>query len=68
MPSLSWINKEVSIKEAEKAPIFRISLPAGNVLVEGDNLEVMKVMDLMGEKVKIIYFDPPFMFNNLEVD
>lgn len=68
-PFLYWSNRETAFKEAEKAPITKVSIPKGNVLVEGDNLEVMKLMCLSSErKVKLVYFDPPFMFRNLELE
>lgn len=66
----TWVGKKASIVEANK-PIRRTLRPCpeeskgwdttGNLYIEGDNLEVLKLLQesYLG-KVKMIYIDPPY--------
>ena len=41
--------------------IDRLRLAAGNVFIEGDNLEVLKLLQkAYNDQVKLIYIDPPY--------
>ncbi|GAB3120623.1 site-specific DNA-methyltransferase [Novispirillum itersonii] len=70
MPSLNWIGKE-AVEHHHKEVPYRLvhcdgSLSAGdpdagNLLVQGDNLEALKaLLPYYGGQVKCIYIDPPF--------
>ena len=66
----TWVGKRASIVEANK-PIRKTLCPCpeesknwdttGNLYIEGDNLEVLKLLQkaYLG-KVKMIYIDPPY--------
>ena len=70
----TWVGKKASIVEANK-PIRKTLRPCqeeskdwdttGNLYIEGDNLEVLKLLQesYLG-KVKMIYIDPPYNTGN----
>lgn len=76
MPTLHWLNKDKTIKEAKKVP-YRIlkenkELSYGNdtntenMIIKGDNLEVLKsLLPYYTGKVKCIYIDPPYNTGNI---
>ena len=71
---LTWVGKKASIVEANK-PIRKTLRPCkkesvnwdntGNLYIEGDNLEVLKLMQesYLG-KIKMIFIDPPYNTGN----
>ena len=67
---LNWVGKKSAIAEADAAT-DKILLPykeeskhwesTGNLYIEGDNLDVLKLLqDSYKNKIKIIYIDPPY--------
>jgi adenine-specific DNA-methyltransferase len=71
---LMWAGKQAAI-DALQAPSFASLVPdeghsvnwdsADNVFVEGDNLEVLKLLqNAYNDKVKLIYIDPPYNTGN----
>ena len=76
MPTLHWLNKDKTIKEAKKVS-YRIlkenkNLSYGNdtntenMIIKGDNLEVLKsLLPYYTGKVKCIYIDPPYNTGNI---
>lgn len=75
MPTLHWINKDKAVKEAKKVP-YRIlkenkELSYGiggteNVIIKGDNLEVLKsLLPYYRGQIKCIYIDPPYNTGNI---
>jgi adenine-specific DNA-methyltransferase len=74
MPTLNWIGKEAVANHHRQVP-YRLlrcdkSLSAGdpdagNLLVQGDNLEALKaLLPYYAGKVKCIYIDPPYNTGN----
>ena len=70
MPTLSWLTREEDIGAAGRVP-YRLleEIPkhsagdrdAGNMLVQGDNLEALKaLLPFYAGRVKCIYIDPPY--------
>jgi adenine-specific DNA-methyltransferase len=70
MPTLHWLTKDDDVKAAQKVP-YRLleEVPelgagdpnAGNMLIQGDNLEALKaLLPFYAGRVKCIYIDPPF--------
>ena len=76
MPTLHWLNKDKTIKEAKKVP-YRIlkenkelsygnDINTENMIIKGDNLEVLKsLLPYYTGKVKCIYIDPPYNTGNI---
>ena len=71
---LSWAGKSASIKALQQ-PSFASLKPeieksvnwneAKNVFIEGDNLEVLKILQKShNDKIKMIYIDPPYNTEN----
>ena len=71
---LSWAGKKSS-SEALQLPSYAALVPdfeksinwdsAENVFIEGDNLEVLKLLrDTYNDKIKMIYIDPPYNTGN----
>jgi adenine-specific DNA-methyltransferase len=74
MPTLHWIGREAVINHHNEIP-YRLlrwesdlsvgDVDAGNLLVEGDNLEALKaLLPYYAGKVKCIYIDPPYNTGN----
>lgn len=70
MPTLRWLTRDDDVRAAEKVP-YRLleEVPelgsgdrdAGNMLIQGDNLEALKaLLPYYAGKVKCIYIDPPY--------
>ena len=70
MPLLTWSDREEDLTRAALAP-YRLLEPvanlhygeedAGNLLIEGDNLEALKALQpYYGGAVKCIFIDPPY--------
>jgi adenine-specific DNA-methyltransferase len=70
MPILQWLNREQSLREANRVP-YRLleadpALSHGdeateNMLIQGDNLEALKaLLPYYAGKVKCIFIDPPY--------
>ena len=70
MPTLRWLTRDEDVRAAEKVP-YRLleEVPelgygdrdAGNMLIQGDNLEALKaLLPYYAGQVKCIYIDPPF--------
>jgi adenine-specific DNA-methyltransferase len=74
MPSLNWIGKEAVEHHHRDVPYRLIHCDgdlsagdpeAGNLLVQGDNLEALKaLLPYYGGQVKCIYIDPPYNTGN----
>jgi adenine-specific DNA-methyltransferase len=70
MPTLNWLTRQQDIRAAksvayrllEEAPDLSYGEPsAGNMLIQGDNLEALKaLLPFYAGRVKCIYIDPPF--------
>lgn len=69
MPILEWLNKNESVKTADKAPYRLLKAnpelsyggQTGNMLIKGDNLEALKaLLPYYKGQVKCIYIDPPY--------
>ena len=70
MPTLDWIGKKAVVNHHREVPYRLIHCDkdksvgdpdAGNLLVQGDNLEALKaLLPYYAGKVKCIYIDPPF--------
>jgi site-specific DNA-methyltransferase (adenine-specific)/adenine-specific DNA-methyltransferase len=74
MPSLNWIGKSAVVAHHKQVP-FRLlkcradlsvgDPQAGNLLVQGDNLEALKaLLPYYAGQVKCIYIDPPYNTGN----
>jgi site-specific DNA-methyltransferase (adenine-specific)/adenine-specific DNA-methyltransferase len=74
MPSLTWIGKAAVVGHHKQVP-FRLlkcrddlsvgDPQAGNLLVQGDNLEALKaLLPYYAGQVKCIYIDPPYNTGN----
>ena len=67
---LVWPGRGVAEKkafEASKGFLAPVSTPdlSGHLLIEGDNLEVLKLLlPHLSEKIRIIYIDPPYNTGN----
>lgn len=70
MPILNWLTRDEDVKAAQKVP-YRLleEVPelsygdkdAGNMLIQGDNLEALKaLLPFYAGQVKCIYIDPPY--------
>lgn len=70
MPILNWLTRDEDIRTAARVP-YRLleedsSLSAGddgagNMLIQGDNLEALKaLLPFYAGRVKCIYIDPPY--------
>src|SRR3989338_4186551 len=73
MPSLNWIgkeavsnhDKEVPFKLLKKVKTASVGDNSQNLIVHGDNLEVLKaLMPYYYGKIKCIYIDPPYNTGN----
>ncbi len=70
MPTLSWLTRDDDLRAAsrvpyrllEEAPELSAGEPdAGNMLIQGDNLEALKaLLPFYARQVKCIYIDPPY--------
>lgn len=70
MPTLRWLTRDDDVRAADRVP-YRLleEVPelghgdsgAGNMLVQGDNLEALKaLLPYYAGRVKCIYIDPPY--------
>ena len=70
MPTLHWLTKDADIRAASRAP-YRLleeaselsagNSEAGNILIQGDNLQALKaLLPFYAGRVKCIYIDPPY--------
>jgi adenine-specific DNA-methyltransferase len=70
MPILNWLNRDEHLKIADRVP-YRIleevselgygDPDAGNLLIQGDNLDTLKaLLPFYAGQVKCIYIDPPY--------
>lgn len=70
MPTLRWLTRDEDVRAAERVP-YRLleEVPelgygdrdAGNMVIQGDNLEALKaLLPYYAGQVKCIYIDPPF--------
>lgn len=70
MPTLNWLTREEDIGTAKRVP-YRLleevreqssgARDAGNMLIQGDNLEALKaLLPFYAGQVKCIYIDPPY--------
>jgi len=70
MPILHWLTRDEDLRAAQRVP-YRLleEVPAlsagdrdsGNMLIQGDNLEVLKaLLPFYAGRVKCIYIDPPY--------
>lgn len=74
MPTLDWIGKQAVVGHHRKVPYRLLHCDpklsagdpdAGNLLVQGDNLEALKaLLPYYGGQVKCIYIDPPYNTGN----
>lgn len=68
MPTLNWLNRDAAFRTAEQVPCRLLqavsqhgSEDAGNLLVQGDNLEALKaLLPLYRAQVKCIFIDQPY--------
>ena len=70
MPTLYWLTRDEDLRTAshvpyrllEEAPNLSAGEPdAGNMLIQGDNLEALKaLLPFYAGRVKCIYIDPPY--------
>ena len=70
MPTLHWLTRDQDIQASKEVP-FRLleakpelsagDVSAGNMLIQGDNLEALKaLLPFYAGRVKCIYIDPPY--------
>lgn len=74
MPTLDWIGKAAVVNHHQEVPTRLLhcdsalsagEADAGNLLVEGDNLEALKaLLPYYAGQVKCIYIDPPYNTGN----
>ena len=74
MPTLNWIGKEAVEQHHAEVPYRLVHCDgelstgdpeAGNLLVQGDNLEALKaLLPYYGGQVKCVYIDPPYNTGN----
>lgn len=70
MPILTWLTRDEDLTAAQRAPyrlleedaaLGRGDPEAGNMLIQGDNLEALKaLLPYYAGRVKCIYIDPPY--------
>lgn len=70
MPILNWLTRDEDIRTAQHVPyrlleeVSDLSTGhggAGNMLIQGDNLEALKaLLPFYAGRVKCIYIDPPY--------
>ncbi len=68
MPTLDWLDRDQAMRRADEVPyrlLEHVSThgdpSAGNLLIQGDNLEALKaLLPLYRGRVKCIYIDPPY--------
>src|SRR5437763_4005641 len=70
MPTLDWIGKAAVVNHHQEVPTKLLhcdtalsagDAEAGNLLVEGDNLEALKaLLPYYAGRVKCVYIDPPY--------
>jgi adenine-specific DNA-methyltransferase len=74
MPTLDWIGKQAVVNHHREVP-YRLlhcdgalsagASEAGNLLVQGDNLEALRaLLPYYAKRVKCIYIDPPYNTGN----
>ena len=70
MPTLNWLTRDDDLHAASRVP-YRLleeapalsagETDAGNMLIQGDNLEALKaLLPFYAGQVKCIYIDPPY--------
>ena len=70
MPTLQWLTRDEDVRAAHQVP-YRLleeapelgygDRDAGNMLIQGDNLEALKaLLPYYAGQVKCIYIDPPY--------
>ena len=74
MPTLDWLGKQAVVNHHREVPTRLLHCEsarsfgdpeAGNLLVEGDNLEALKaLLPYYAGKIKCIYIDPPYNTGN----
>jgi hypothetical protein len=74
MPTLDWIGKKAVVNHHREVPYRLLNCDksksagdpdAGNLLVQGDNLEALKaLLPYYAGKVKCIFIDPPYNTGN----
>jgi adenine-specific DNA-methyltransferase len=74
MPTLNWIGKEAVVEHHKRVPLRLLECDrelsagdpdAGNLLVQGDNLEALNaLLPRYKGQVKCIYIDPPYNTGN----
>lgn len=74
MPTLNWIGKEAVVDHQRRVPLRLLECDnelsagdpeAGNLLIQGDNLEALKaLLPRYKGQVKCIYIDPPYNTGN----
>jgi adenine-specific DNA-methyltransferase len=74
MPTLNWIGKDAVINHHQQVPLRLLECDpslsagdpdAGNLLIQGDNLEALKaLLPRYKGQVKCIYIDPPYNTGN----
>lgn len=74
MPTLDWIGKQAVVNHHREVPYRLVhcdgalsagDAEAGNLLVQGDNLEALRaLLPYYAGKVKCIYIDPPYNTGN----
>jgi adenine-specific DNA-methyltransferase len=74
MPTLDWIGKQAVVNHHREVPYRLVhcdgelsagDADAGNLLVQGDNLEALRaLLPYYAGKVKCIYIDPPYNTGN----
>ena len=70
MPTLNWLTRDEDIRATSRVPYrllemmpeFSVGDPeAGNMLIQGDNLEALKaLLPFYANRVKCICIDPPY--------
>src|ERR1700675_4985240 len=68
MPTLDWLNREQAMQHAEAVPYRLLESvgshgdpSAGNLLIQGDNLEALKaLLPFYRGRAKCIFFPPPY--------
>ena len=78
MPTLDWIGKKAVVNHHREVPYRLLKCDreksfgdpeAGNLLVQGDNLEALKaLLPYYAGKVKCIYIDPPYNTGNIQTE
>src|SRR5947207_807211 len=68
MPTLDWLDREQAMRRAEDVPYRLLESvsshgdpSAGNLLIQGDNLEALKaLLPFYRGRMKCIFIDPPY--------